>query len=185
MSRLQAPGGSSGLKKPSGMVKPGSSSALTVKNLQRASQVISDQQTQHHRSLSNSSNSSLGSSISNKSASHLPAKTGMPMKRLQLMQPSKIQKNSLALNRSKLSETSTKKSCGPMKAVAPSSTPHESIGRLRIWNSIQCDFIIYVKQLWVMIYHFIKVFKQQNVGYYPSWNFWHYVLYSLVLSHGL
>ncbi|XP_046336652.1 flocculation protein FLO11-like isoform X1 [Haliotis rufescens] len=129
MSRLQAPGGSSGLKKPSGMVKPGSSSALTVKNLQRASQVISDQQTQHHRSLSNSSNSSLGSSISNKSASHLPAKTGMPMKRLQLMQPSKIQKNSLALNRSKLSETSTKKSCGPMKAVAPSSTPHESIAK--------------------------------------------------------
>ncbi|XP_046568452.1 G2 and S phase-expressed protein 1-like [Haliotis rubra] len=123
VSRLQAPGGSSGLKKPSGMVMPGTSSALTVKNLQRASKGTTDQQT-HQRSLSNSSNSSMGSSISNKSGgSHLPAKTGMPIKRLQLMQPGKIQKNSLALNRNRVS--STQKSCGPMKAVAPSSTANE------------------------------------------------------------
>ncbi|XP_067683839.1 G2 and S phase-expressed protein 1-like [Haliotis asinina] len=127
VSRLQGPGGSSGVKKPSGMVMPGTSSALTVKNLQIALKGTAHQQT-HQRSLSNSSNSTVGSSISNKSGgSHLPAKTGMPVKRLQLMQPGKIRKNSLALNRNKVS--STQKSCGPMKAVASSSTENECKAR--------------------------------------------------------
>ncbi len=120
LSRPQA----QGLKKPSGP-STNNSSALTARNLQRASPVVDTDRARHGRTHSNSSNSSVSSTASNRSFSQLMnpmgSKTGLPVTKMQLMQPGKLQKNPFAFNRSKLAQgAAVKKASGPMKAAVPS-----------------------------------------------------------------